>query len=224
MLTNPAHPRHVKVTLSGEQQRELIPLYTEVVRAQLGLGERGAGAIVVEALAQLTPDTARSELTLFRTITAEMDAYRTDPAAYEARAQATSYEVPALSGEVPEGLGAISFDLYRLYVPCTVPHDAARLGEWWHFAHHYPDGGKIDGPALAEKIGWDLDELGRSMHVHYQRTGQWLGNLVDQRLTLLFLARLERFVEGTEHEAAFRAEVQSLLTAIGQLQPSHTVN
>ena len=226
-LTAPAggnRASHKRIVLSADQQRSVATWFVRLARNHLGLSEVRAGPIVVEALARLTPDETMSKMTMFRTMVEEMRTYQTDPAAYEARVRATEYEVVALKQDAPSDLATISPDLLRLFAPATVPLAYGSDDEWWHFAYHYPDGGEIDGPALARLVGWELDALAEYVREHHREAVRWRGSLVDLRLTLLHQTRAVRFAGGLGDDPESQREVRSLLSAIAALQPPEGLN
>lgn len=92
---------------SAQQQGALIPQLTPVVSAELGIGENRARRVVTEVLARLTPDMTLSEMTILKALDEELASYRADPAAHEARCEATEYAVPALEPGAPRELGSV---------------------------------------------------------------------------------------------------------------------
>lgn len=208
-------PRLLVVALSVQQQAALMPQFVQLACQQLGISEAQAGGIVVEALARLTPDMTMSELTLLKVLDEEIEAYRADPRAYEARGAYTSYDVLALKTDAPEDLGALSPDVLALHQPAHVPRNATPQSEWWEFS-------QIDGYNLATRLGWDLGELAWGVLEHHRQTGQWRGSLMDLRLTLFWKARALRHggvaIEDSDEDQV--REVASLLEAIAARTPA----
>lgn len=203
-------PRQTRIILSARQQGALIAQLTPVVSAELGIGESRARRVVTEVLARLTPDMTLSEMTILKTLDEELGSYGADPAAYEARCEATEYAVPALEPGAPPDLGSVSADLLALHAPAPAPTRAVPVEEWWEYAH------QVDGYDVAERLGWELGDLANLMLDHYGRSGEWRGSYLDLRLALFFRARAFRHWGVSIEEAGeeFQREIEDLLAAI----------
>lgn len=203
--------RTVTVSLSSEQQQQILPILTAVSRKELGVSEHQAGAVVVETLGRLTADSALSLLAINKVLTEELRAYAAAPEAYERRTQETIYKVSSLDD--PSLVPHPSPDLISYASPNYVPTKALPQSEWWDFSH------ELDGYEVAERIGWDLTEFAPVIIERHQRTGVWSGSMLDLRLVLFYKASALRFqgidLEDVGEEAI--ASMESLLEAIARL-------
>lgn len=202
------------VSMSLEQHVPAMEIGEALLKG-LGYDNPALGAILVEAMANMSPAMSMSQYAIAQALANEAERYEADPAQYLAMSEDTAYEVLALVQPPIEGLGQVPDYFARAWF---FPHEPSMTEDWLEFAMD------IEGFEIAKLLGLTLEDIAE---VTRERGAEKLverSAIVDLRLALFYEAI--NFPRGADPRDApgFAAYIESLLHALDVAHKEYIAN